>query len=354
MADVVTFAPGRVNLIGEHVDYCGGAVLPLALPLGVTVRAVPRDDELVTVRSAGFDGVATVEPAARPGDVTPSWARYAAGVMDVLRDERLPLVGFDAVVTSDLPAGAGLASSAAFDVAFARSALAVSGCADAIPAGAALADVCRRAEERAAGVRCGIMDPYVALHGETGRALLLDCGTLEHRGVALGDVAIVVADSGVRHALAASAYNTRRAECASAFRALIGTGCRAPFLGAATEEDVHRAALREPLASRARHVATESARTRAAAAALERGDVEAFGALLDASHDSLRDDFEVSCDELDELVAAARAVPGVLGSRMTGGGFGGCTVTAVRPDAVDAALAALLPLAGPAGAIRVA
>jgi galactokinase len=352
MTQVVIRAPGRVNLIGEHVDYCGGAVLPLALSQGVTVRATPRDDGVVTVHSDGFDGVAEFTPGDQPRWVRPLWARYAAGVAAALVDADVPVRGFDAVVSSDLPVGAGLASSAAFDVAFARAALIVSEHVALSDAG--LVELCRDAEVRATGVRCGIMDPHVALCGAPGQALFLDCATRQHRLLDVAGIAIVVADSGVRHELGSTEYNRRRVECEGALAVLRDLGAAGEHLAHVPLEAVGDADLPEPLGRRARHVVTEHLRTRAAARALERRDGAAFGELLDASHDSLRDDYEVSCLEIDRLVDTARTVPGILGSRLTGGGFGGCTVTAVEPDAVDDLIAALAPLAGPAGVFRAA
>lgn len=351
MSDVSVRAPGRVNLIGEHVDYCGGAVLPLMLPFGVTVRAVPRTDDVVTVQSDAFEGVATIESGTEPRWVRPLWARHAGGVMAVLRDADVCVRGFDASVTSDLPVGAGLASSAAFCVAFVRAALIVAGTAPF--SDAELVQLCRDAEFRATGVRCGIMDPYAALCGAPGHALLLDCATESQRRIPVERMAIVVADSGVRHELAATEYNRRRAECDAALAVLRDAGVPTEHLAHVPPDALDIIELPSPLDRRARHVVSEHLRTKAAAEALEQCDAAQLGALVDASHDSLRDDYEVSCVELDRLVEVARDVAGVHGSRMTGGGFGGCTVTIVDSAAADALIAALTPITGPAGAFRV-
>ena len=348
-------APGRVNLIGEHLDYCGGAVLPLALSLGVTVRATPRADGLVTIRSDAFDNdnddaVAEIAPGVDPRSVRPLWARYAAGVLAALRAAGVESRGFDAEVSSDLPVGAGLASSAAFDVAFARAALRVSG---ADLDDERLVDVCRDAEQRASGVRCGIMDPYASLLGTPGHALLLDCATRAHRLIPVVGVALVVADSGVRHELAATEYNRRRAECEAALDRVRAAGRDVEHLVELEPEELVGLRLPSPLDRRVAHVVGEHLRVQLAVRALAMGDFEHLGRMLDASHASLRDLFEVSCPELDALVEAAQAVPGVYGSRMTGGGFGGCTVTAVRPERVPDLLAVLQPRAGQFGAFEV-
>jgi galactokinase len=248
----------------------------------------------------------------------------------------LPPVGFAATIASDLPPGSGLASSAALDVAVALAALAVTwetsaAFPRALEDPLILAGICRDAEADAAGVRCGIMDPYVSLAGRADGAVLLDCRTLAagRRPIDPGRLALVVLDSGVRHSLAEGEYGRRREECERA----------AAALGVASLRDAAEADLRELpelLLRRARHVVTENDRTLRAADALRAGDVETLGRLLDESHESLARDFEVSCEELDRIVETAREVDGVYGARMTGGGFGGYAVAACRPEAVPA------------------
>lgn len=342
---VLARAPGRVNLIGEHTDHQEGFVLPMAIGLATTLRARARGDGVVALESDAFPGRAEFGRGDDPVRVEPSWARTPCAVVHLLRRAGLPIFGFDGVFTSTLPPGGGLSSSAALCVA---TALAAAGIARALESRippmvddpAALAAICRDAEALGAGVRCGIMDPFASLRGRAGAALRIDCRTLDVQEVPVPSerMLLVVADSGVRHALAASGYGMRRAECEEAARRL----------GVATLRDAKASAvaaardrLGPELHRRARHVVLENSRVAVAAHALSMGNAEAFGVLLDDSHTSLRNDFEVSCSELDDLVAAAREVPGVLGSRMCGGGFGGSTVTAVRPDAAPRLLEAL-------------
>jgi galactokinase len=314
---VRAFAPGRVNLIGDHTDTTGGLVLPMAIHLGTTVEVERRGTE-VRLRSDTED-----EPAVVPLDVTdpaavsPAWARYVAGVVA----EVGPAAGATGTVTTTLPVGAGLSSSAALEVAvalalgFARS-----------PVEVALA--CQRAEHAASGVPSGIMDQLASAAGVAGCALLIDCTTLERTPVPVpGDVEVVVVHSGEARALAGSAYAERRSQCEAA-EAEIG-----PLRTAALDAVV---TIADPVVRRrARHVVTENARVREAAAALAAGDAVAAGAAMVASHASLRDDFEVSTPALDRLVDDLTATPGVLGARLTGAGFGGCAVALTRPGAVD-------------------
>ncbi|MCU1462108.1 MAG: Galactokinase [Acidimicrobiales bacterium] len=315
MAVVEAFAPGRVNLIGDHTDYTGGLVLPMAIDLGTTVRGrrtgdavrlASADDATPAVVPLGIDGAAA-------GAVEPAWARYLAGVVAVTR----PRVGFDGTVTTTLPIGAGLSSSAALTVAVA---LALGFDGDATD----LALACQRAEQVASGVPCGVMDPLASATGVAGHALLIDCATLAVEPIAIpAGASIVVVHSGAARALAGSAYATRRSECERA-ESEIGP------LRDASAADV--ASLRDPvLRRRAHHVVTENARVRAFAAALTAGDLPAAGAAMTASHASLRDDFEVSTPALDALVARLAATPGVHGARLTGAGFGGCAVALTEP-----------------------
>jgi len=270
-------APGRVNLIGEHTDYSGGLVLPVAIQLGITL---------------------TYEPAERLELDAPGGERLAEAVWEELG--RPP--GIRGRVDADLPQGAGLGSSGAFEVA-----VALALCAQAEPL--ELARACQRAEQRALGVRSGILDQAASLLGRAGHALLLDCGSLEHRWVPLpDDVALLVLDSGERHSLAHSGYGDRRRELEAG----------------------------DP--RRVRHVESENARVRETVAALERGDVEALGPIFAASHASLRNDYEVSTAALDALVDASLAA-GAFAARMTGGGFGGCVVALAGPRRADDVLA---------------
>jgi galactokinase len=313
---VRAFAPGRVNLIGDHTDTTGGLVLPMAVHLGTTVE-VERGGDQVRLRSSTEEEPAVVPlDVADPAGVTPAWARYVAGVVVEVR----PTEGATGTVSTTLPVGAGLSSSAALEVAVAL-ALGFGGS----PVELALA--CQRAEHAASGVPSGIMDQLASAAGVAGSALLIDCTTLERTAVPLPEgVEVVVVHSGEARALAGSAYAERRQQCEAA-EAQIGP------LRTATPDAVE--AIADPLLRRrARHVVTENARVREAAAALTAGDVVAAGRAMAASHTSLRDDFEVSTPALDRLVDELAATDGVLGARLTGAGFGGCVVALARPGAV--------------------
>jgi len=293
-------APGRVNLIGEHTDYAGGLVLPVAIDRGVTLTCLP---------AAGICLRSSADPARVEG-----FGRYVAALAEELEDLGVGPAGIDGDIDSNLPIGAGLASSAALLVA---AGMALNDAAGAELDPMALAGACRRAEERAVGVPCGIMDDAIAVLAEPGHALLLDCGTLAHRQVPLPPaLGLVVVDSGTPRRLADTGYATRRGELE---RALAGD-------------------LDETTSRRLRHLRSENARVEAAAAALERGDVEELGAILAAGHASLRDDYEVSTPELDLLVALALDA-GAWAARMTGGGFGGSIVALAPTDRCPAVAA---------------
>jgi len=329
-------APGRVNLIGEHTDYNDGFVLPAAIDLSAWVAARARDDRTLVVHAADLGRAATFsldEPDPSP---VHDWSDHVRGVAIELERAGRRLRGAELLLASEVPIGAGLSSSAALAVAVAWALLDL---AAVVPDPLAVARLCQAAENRFVGTRCGIMDQFAATHGRADHALHLDCRTLVASPVRLPpDVAIVVCDSLVQHALAAGAYNRRREECERGVRILARhrPGIRA--LRDATLADVERSRdeLGDEVYRRCRHVVRENARVADAVAALERGDVVRLGALMVASHESLRDDFAVSCPELDSLVEIALAQPGVLGSRMMGGGFGGSTISLVEPGAVAA------------------
>ena len=301
-------APGRVNLIGDHTDYTGGLVLPMAIDLATTVTGEPGG-EAVVLSSADEGGEAVVPlDVVDPSAVSPPWARYVAGVVAVLR----PAAGLRGSVSTTLPLGAGLSSSAALEVAVAL-ALGFEG------TPLELARLCQSAEQVASGVPCGIMDQLASAAGVEGHALLIDCTSLDVTAVRVPDgIDVWVVHSGVQRGLAGSAYADRRAECEEA-AARIG-----PLRSASVRE---ASSLSDPnLRRRARHVVSENERVRAFADALARGEIEALGPLMAESHASLRDDFEVSVPALDDLVSELAAVPGVIGARLTGAGFGGCVV----------------------------
>ncbi|HLH46539.1 MAG TPA: galactokinase [Acidimicrobiales bacterium] len=309
-------APGRVNLIGDHTDYTGGLALPMAIDLVTTVEGA-RGGGVVRLVSAEAEGEARLSlDLDDPAAAAPAWARYVAGVVAVLRPE----TGFVGQVSTTLPLGAGLSSSAALEVATAL-ALGFGGTATE------LALACQRAEQLATGVPCGVMDQLVSAGGVAGHALLVDCSTLAVHPVAVPDgVEVVVVFSGERRHLATSAYASRRRQCEAA-QAILGP------LHHASIEAVEE--LGDPvLQARARHVVTENDRVRRFVEALGAGDFVACGRLMIASHDSLRHDFEVSTPRLDRLVSELCAVPGVYGARLTGAGFGGCVVALCRPGAL--------------------
>jgi galactokinase len=328
-------APGRVNLIGEHVDYSEGFVLPLAIDRATFAAAAPRDGRRVRVRSLDRGETAEFDLDERDPKPAGTWSDYAHGVALALA-RRVPLAGADLVLHTTVPIGAGLSSSAAFEVAVGLALLTVSGA--ALPP-AELARAAREAENGFVGLRSGIMDQLASTLGVRDHALLIDCRSEEVTPVPLPPgVAVVVADTEVKHALASSAYNQRRAESEEAARRL---GVRALRDVSVADFARRGATLPEPLRRRARHVVGENARVLATVLALREGDVRTAGAHMNESHDSLRDDYEVSSPELDLLVDAARGVDGVYGARMTGGGFGGSIVALVRRDAVASLTKAL-------------
>ncbi len=319
-------AAGRVNLIGEHTDYNDGFVLPFAIERTTFVAVAARDDRKLVVRSRSQPGTAEIDLAA---DGTPrkSWTDYIEGVARALMRRGIPVSGPDILVGSDLPTGAGLSTTAALEISVG---LALSTLAGADIDRTELALAGQEAEHQWTGTLCGIMDQMVVARGERDHALLIDCRSLELRAVplALGDHVILVCDSGVKHELASSDYNQRRRECEQGVE-LLGAafpGIRALRDITTTQLASRQSALPDVVRRRCRHVVTENERTTQAAAALAAGDLVTVGRLMNGSHASLRDDYEVSCAELDLLVETAQTQPGVLGARMTGGGFGGCTV----------------------------
>jgi galactokinase len=323
-------APGRVNLIGEHTDYNGGFVMPAAIDLATYVAAEPRAEPKLVIDSENFGErreFPLADSAARPrGD----WSDYVRGVAVTFERSGFRLRGANLTIRGEVPVGSGLSSSAALEVAVAQALLAISGISLSAPD---LARLCQRAENEFVGVNCGIMDQFASCCAQAAHALLLDCRSLEYRMVPLpGDVRLIICDTKVRHRLNSGGYNRRRAECEEGVRLLQRCDSAIRSLRDAALEDLEHAALPEVIFRRCRHVITENARVARAAAALEAGDLALFGRLMCESHRSLRDDYEVSCDELDLLVRIAEALSGVYGSRMTGAGFGGCTVSLVKSE----------------------
>ncbi|HEX6797766.1 MAG TPA: galactokinase [Ktedonobacterales bacterium] len=361
---LVAWAPGRINLIGEHTDYNDGYVLPVAVDRVVALAGRPvtvgRRTTLYSVhhdRTASYNATrgALLDPRPRR---LPQFARYVRSVaveLAALPGRRALEPAIEAAIAGDVPVGGGMSSSAAVTVAAATFAVALGGL---VPTMEPLetARLCQRAEQRAVGVRVGIMDQAASCLGQPASALLLDCRSLtyEHIPLRLDGVSLAVFDTGVPRTLATVGYNERRGECEAALALLAEAitaddpGRRVAALRDVTDADLERygARLPETLLRRARHVVRENARVLEAVRALRAGDAEALGALLDASHASLRDDFAVSCAELEAAVAIARAVPGVLGARLMGAGFGGAALVLVRTaaeDALDAALASEYP-----------
>jgi galactokinase len=345
-------APGRVNLIGEHTDYNDGFVMPMALDRSTWVAAAPREDRTIVVRSENFNETATItlggaDPSTlvlslskdelRAGTVVgPRWSKYVCGVATLLGSS-----GADMLIASDVPIGAGVSSSAALEVACATALVDIAGSSfdklrtsglrsamDAVE----MAKLCQRAEHEFAGTRCGIMDQMIACRGQAGHALLLDTRSLACTFVAMPpDVRVLVCDTKVRHELASSEYNRRRADCEEGVAALQRTDPSIRALRDATLEALEgvRADVSTRVYARCHHVIAENDRVARAATAIARRDFVEFGALMAASHASLRDDYEVSCAELDVMVDAVSSLDGVFGARMTGGGFGGCVVALV-------------------------
>lgn len=319
-------APGRVNLIGEHTDYNDGFVLPLGIEKGVWIALSPRADRSVDVWSTDFAERAqfTLDNLERGGA---SWSEYLKGTAWALENAGHHLTGWQGVMGSDVPIGAGLSSSAAVELATARAFAVISNIAWNPTA---MAKYAQRAENAWVGVNCGIMDQMISAIGRDGQAMLIDCRSLEARAVPLPqNTMVVILDTATRRGLLDSAYNDRRAQCEAAAR-FFGV----PALRDVTAEmfEARARGLDPTTARRARHVVTENARTLAAADAMQRGDAGAVGKLIDASHESLRDDFEVSSSALDTMVEIAQQQPGCYGARMTGAGFGGCAVALVERD----------------------
>jgi galactokinase len=323
-------APGRVNLIGEHTDYNEGFVLPAALGFSTHVAVAPRRDSKLIVRSQNYSEQVEFDVARLPEHGRGHWSDYIVGVAKLLPKTSGPLVGANLMIEGDVPHGAGLSSSASLEVATA------SALADLIGAkvgGTDLALLCQRAENDFVGTRCGIMDQFVAVHGQRNHALLLDCRSLEYRVLPLPDhIRLVICNTMVRHAHSNGEYNTRRAECEAGVRFLANKIHSLRSLRDVNLDQLNEMGrqLPETVKKRCRHVITENARVLQAAAALEAGDLRHFGELMRRSHRSLRDDFEVSCEELDLMVELNEKVGGVYGARMTGGGFGGCTISLVE------------------------
>ena len=334
------FSPGRVNLIGEHTDYNGGHVFPCALTLGTYGAARKRNDRLVHFYSMNLDHLGVIEASLDElvNKKEYNWANYPFGVVWAFAEKGYALdCGFDMVIWGNIPNGSGLSSSASLEVLtgvilkdlYGIDALSITD----------LALIGQYSENNFNGCNCGIMDQFAVAMGKKDHAIFLYTSTLnyEYAPVVLEDANIVITNSKVKHSLVDSAYNQRRQECTDALSELQSV-VDIKTLGDLDEEtfEKHKDAIKDPIRQkRARHAVKENQRTIQAVAALRAGDITRFGQLMNQSHISLRDDYEVSCEEIDILVDLAWALPGVIGSRITGGGFGGCTVSIVKNDAVD-------------------
>ena len=331
-ASVVVAAPGRVNLIGEHTDYNDGFVLPMAIDRYTVLAADVAEGERARIYSNLMDEQQDIPLSSGDVSTLPVWTRYIRGVFDAYREEGIAPQAFDAVVDSTVPLGGGLSSSAALEVATATLIETMTG-QSVTPVRKAL--LCQLAEHRGAGVPCGIMDQFSSVLCQAGHLMLLDCRSQETRMVPMTDpnIEVLIINTNVKHELTGGEYAERRAQCEAAAKALGVSSLREASLAMLEEQ---KSQLEDVLYRRARHVISEIDRTPAAATAIELSRWDEVGKSMYASHESLRDDYEVSCPELDLLVTAASDLGierGIIGSRMTGGGFGGCAVSLVETDA---------------------
>jgi galactokinase len=336
-APTVSRAPGRVNLIGEHTDYNDGFVMPAALEFATLTAASARPDRRLAVYSMIMDETREFDLDAPPEGASGDWSDYVIGVALMLERTGLTLSGADLIVWSDVPIGAGLSSSAALEVSVAHALLTQSDLPfDPIK----VARICQRAENDFVGMRCGVMDQYIACCGVAGHALLIDCRSLSSRHVAIApNLRLLIANSGVRHQHAGGEYNLRREACEEGVRLLSRYLGPVQALRDVTPQQLEakRRKLPDLVYRRCRHIVTENARVLEAERALEAGDFVACGCAMNASHLSMQKDFEITCPEVDMLAGLAQTVEGVYGSRMTGGGFGGCTISLLEASAVDKA-----------------
>ncbi len=329
-------APGRVNLIGEHTDYAEGFVMPAAIDFATLAAISPRTDGRVVIYAQNFD-----EERSWPVDQLPTqrsghWSDYPLGVLSILAGEGYSIPAFSLTLWGDVPLGSGLSSSAAVEVA---TATAVTGLLGVTIPGPQLARLCQRAENEFVGANCGIMDQFISANGAADHALLLDCRDLSFRLAPIPEsMALVISNTMVKHAITGGEYATRRAEVELACSILASHRPEIKFLRDATVEDLALWGHEIPADAlkRARHVITENTRTVAAADALLAHDMTTLGRLMHEAHISYSQDFEGSCEEADIMVKLAQGIPGLIGARLTGGGFGGCTVNVVEKDKAPA------------------
>jgi galactokinase len=324
-------APGRVNLIGEHTDYAEGFVMPAAINFATLAAISPRSDGKIVIYSENFGEEKSFDASATP-TAHKDWSDYPMGVVAILSGEGHKFPGFSLTLWGDVPLGSGLSSSAALEVV---TALAVLSLINVTYPGPVLARLCQRVENEFVGANCGIMDQFISANGKKDHALLLDCRDLSFQLAPIpANVAIVIANTMVKHSIAGGDYPTRRRESEAACAIIASHRPSVPFLRDATLEDLERWGHEmEPKSlMRARHVISENLRTVAASKALLRGDMKELGRLMAEAHISYSDDFEGSCVEADTMVDLAHDLPGLIGARLTGGGFGGCTVNLVEQE----------------------
>jgi galactokinase len=329
-APAVFAAPGRVNLIGEHTDYAEGFVMPAAIDFATLAGISPRSDGKIVVYSENYGEERSFETAPLPARASKHWSDYPLGVVSILAGEGHRIPGFSLSLWGDIPLGSGLSSSAAVEVATALAVLSLIG---ASYPGPVLARLCQRAENEFVGASCGIMDQFISANGQEDHALLLDCRDLSFRLAPIpAHVALVIANTMVKHSVAGGDYTTRRAEVEAACAIIARHRPEVRFLRDATIDDLEKwgSEMTPNSLKRARHVVTENLRTQAAAEALAANDLAELGRLMAEAHQSYSQDFEGSCAEADAMVELAQQLPGIIGARLTGGGFGGCTINLVE------------------------
>ncbi|WP_297335713.1 galactokinase [Algoriphagus sp.] len=332
---ILAFAPGRINLIGEHTDYQEGFVFPAAVQFGIWVGIQKNELSYCRLYSLDFEEEFTFDWTSfspKKGH----WSTYVMGFLAQLKQAGYPFKGFDMMIGGDIPVGAGLSSSAALSVSIGT---ALSSLYDLKLSPISISKYAQNSEHQYAGVHCGIMDPYASAFGKKDQALLLDCRSNQHQEIPvhLGEYSLLLVNSNVKHSLADSAYNQRRAACEESVEIL-----KKFYAGIQTLRDVKVSELEKvqqllpgSLFPKAKHIISECERVHAAATALQSGDLDSFGKLLNASHQSLSQDYKVSCAELDFLAEKAQDFPGILGARMMGGGFGGCTINLIKTSTVS-------------------